>query len=401
MQAALDRALRTLAARLGDDNDGVRTAAVLALAKRGGDGARAALPATALGLGYEPSRLLAWAFLEHPDPAPLYAGLADPRTSMRAVAALAFAVALLQESPAAWTEPTPENRRRILGALGGPRILSLDDGAEAAFARGVCAERWQDADEWKWLWRRISLANTEDPVAVAACQALVHCQEDWFPDEALRAVRAGGRLKDPVLALLLLRLGADGGEAGVEACAKWLTSKSMRPAPDERFDPRWYAAAGLLRALRDGRVRTPAARAEALEALRRSLRVMSPDASARIELERVLQAHGDRLESEPSHLLPAAEVQSFESACRCPYGLLVRDIVDACVHRVNAFVSGAFGLTNLPEGGGVDMTRLQPQRYLKKYLEAHPYFSRLEFRDGRGMRPHPRLDASGPEALDR
>jgi hypothetical protein len=401
MQAALDRALKALSDRLGDDNDIVRTAAVLALAKRGGDGARAALPSAALGLGYEPSRLLAWAFLEHPDPAPLYAGLDDSRTSMRAVGALAFSVALLQETPAAWTEPTPENRRRILQALGGPRILALDDGAEATFARGVCAERWQDAEEWKWLWRRVSLASTEDAVAEAACQALVHCQEEWFTDEALRTVRSAGKLKDPVLALLLLRLGSDGGEAGVEVCSKWLTSKSLRPAPDERFDPRWYAAAGLLRALRDGRIRAPAARAQALDALRRSLRIMSTDARARLELERVMQAHGARLEADASHLLPSAEADAYEAACRCPYALLVRDIVDACVFRVNEFVKVAFGVTNLPEGGATDMTRLQPQRYLRKYLDAHPYFSRLEFRERRGMRPYPRLDASGPEALDR
>jgi hypothetical protein len=38
-----------------------------------------------------------------------------------------------------------------------------------------------------------------------------------------------------------------------------------------------------------------------------------------------------------------------------------------------------------------------PERFLKRYLDRYPYFSRLEFRERRGARPYPRLavDAQG------
>ena len=43
----------------------------------------------------------------------------------------------------------------------------------------------------------------------------------------------------------------------------------------------------------------------------------------------------------------------------------------------------------------------QPERYLKRYLSAYPYFSRLEFLTERGFRYLPVPDSSSELVLDR
>jgi len=59
-----------------------------------------------------------------------------------------------------------------------------------------------------------------------------------------------------------------------------------------------------------------------------------------------------------------------------------------------------FNLKGITWKQGGDNTKQQPERYLKRYLEAYPYFTRLEFLTERGRRA-PAALPPGVEGLDR
>ncbi len=405
-RAAMEASTRALANRLADDNEVVRTACLLALAKRGGPEALEAVRANVgagVGVGQRQARLLALALLETPDPGPILDAIVQDDRRVRAAAALAVALSLLVESPPPWTEGTEENRRRLLAALTGPHILpDKADLAEATFARGVCAHRWRDPAEWRALWDRALLASSQERVAEAAAQTLLFCPEPWLLEEARRALKRGLAVKRPVLAMLLLRVAAEGSQEGVDVCMPWLKSKARRPTPDDRWDPRWYAIAGFLRALRDGRLKAQAARVEVVEALERcAATVLSRKAAPRAALERLLADHGERLKGARPEVLPAAEVAGFEAACACPSGLFGADLEALGLWRAARMVDECFYLDSVVETSTADLTRHQPQRYLLRYLEEFPYLGRLELRDERGRRPPETLDAGGGEVYDR
>ena len=66
---------------------------------------------------------------------------------------------------------------------------------------------------------------------------------------------------------------------------------------------------------------------------------------------------------------------------------------------MNDAVWEIFGLNALTPNKPGEV-RQQPQRYLKRYLEVYPYFSRLEFLSERGFRPLPAYEP-GPLVIDR
>jgi hypothetical protein len=387
--------------------DFLQVAALLALAKRGGAEARGAfadgsVPAFT-GVQTRRARMLASAFLEVEDPDEVFAALHDEERRVRAAAALAIAVALLTETPAAWTaEPAA-----ILDHLTGTHIkMDKEDGAEAVFARGVCAIRRQTNEQWEELWDIAKTASSERSVAEAAAQALLFCEDVWFENATARWARSPQVvLKDPVLALVLLRAGMQGTQQAIEACEAWLKSRAKRPVPTPEWDPRWYAAIGLLRALHRGHVKVRERRERIVKALERAVdKVLDRDAPVREVLRSVIEAHGRRIvEADESdlYLLPASALRRVEESVDCPHALLARDAVDACVHRVNDMIQLLFGLDSLV-WGTPDKPNIQkqPQKYLKRFLDEHPYVSRLEFRDDRGLRAAPGL-APGAKGIDR
>ena len=72
------------------------------------------------------------------------------------------------------------------------------------------------------------------------------------------------------------------------------------------------------------------------------------------------------------------------------------------LHRVNNMVEIMFGLDGIRESTqDKPNTEKQPEKYLKRFLLDHPYFSRLDFRDERGVRPTQTFDTSDPLVFDR
>nr|MDJ0520618.1 hypothetical protein [Planctomycetota bacterium] len=383
----------------------VRCAALLALAKMGGPAARDAHAERKLEPFTNPAPpradLLTRAFLRMGDPEPYLRALRQTETPLRATAALAVAVALLQEKRADWTTDSDT----LLKALTSVQIKpQLRDGAAAVFARGVLALQNQANEEWRQLWKVARLATTERATAEAAAQVLRFCELPWFRREVVAwAASPPSDLKPPVLAMVLLRTGEQGAPEGIDALLEWLRSRSKRPGPTARWDPRWYAAVGLLRALHEGRIRPRADRERVIEGLRRSAeQIMDKKAPFRDALARLLDAHGERLaraEESALYRLPLGALRRIEGAFTCPHGLMARDVIDACVLRVNDEVQDIFGLNGIiPWKPGE--TKQMPERFLKRYLDNFPYISRLEFRERRGARAYPRLPASS-EGIDR
>ncbi|MDA1194980.1 MAG: hypothetical protein O2894_07315 [Planctomycetota bacterium] len=408
---ALLEGRRELARQLEDPSAFTRIAATFALAKMGGrEAAREFLSHDAPAANPEPrrARLLARAFLAADDAKAFERVLwgvesKAAQTNERASAALAVAVATLQEIPPDWAVDT----ERVLRHLRGTGTGLPEERAERIFAEGACAWLNQDSDAWRALWDEAVRASAEDLVATAAAQILVHCPDAEIGERMLRAATGSSRaLKPSVLSLVLLRTGESGQSDGLASLAEWLRVKSKRPAPDVRWDPRWYAAIGLLRALHAGRIKPQPERQLVVDALRKAAGgTLDKDAGLRAVLSGLLEVHGDRLvnaEEGALYRLPRPEVDRAEASFVCRYGLLTADPVDACVLRLNAMVADIFGLENIPpwKAGGEGNREGQPQRFLKRYLEAYPYFSRLEFRTERGRRPAPAL-AADAKGIDR
>lgn len=383
----------------------VRASALLALAKIGGPEVRAAHAARELDPFSNPAPhradLLARAFLVMGESKPYLQALRHEETPRRAAAALAIAVALLQEKRAAWTS----DAGTLLKALKSVKIKpQLADGAEAVFARGICALQNQANDEWKLLWKLAKLATTERAAAEAAAQVLRFCELPWFVEDVVTwASQPPADLKPSVLAMVLLRAGEQGSPEAIDGLLEWVRSRAKRPVPTARWDPRWYAAIGLMRALHEGRIRPKSDRVRVIEGLRKTATlVMDKKAPFREALARVLDTHGDRLAAareQALYRLPLADLRRLETAFTCPHGLMTRDPIDACVLRVNAVVQEIFGLDGIiPWKQGE--TKQMPERFLKRHLDRFPYFSRLEFLERRGARPYPRL-APDAEGIDR
>ena len=270
---------------------------------------------------------------------------------------------------------------------------------------GICAHVNQANAAWDAVWQEAVRATQDQQVAGAAAQVLVHCKLPEIEERMIEMLVNPSKTPQlPVLAMVMLRGGMSGHADALPKLADWLKSKSRRPAGTSRWDPRWYAIVGLLRALHDGRIRSKADRRAVIEALGKADGSVDKDARIREPLAALLEVHGEKLASaEPSalYLLPRTELDRIERSFQCPYGLLAHDPVDACVDRVNRMVADIFGLRNVPawKPGG-DNSKYQPQRYLKYYLERFPYFSRLEFLAERGRRAEPALEP-GEKGIDR
>ena len=403
----MGEARRVLVKRAGDKLAFSSVSALLAMAKRGGDALRddwlSHLPPPYANSRPKRAMLLARAFFVVEDPKPYVgpSGLANDESGIRSAAALAIAVSLLQEKPAAWTH----EGAKILKQLRVTHPL-LPGEREAVFARGVCAYVNQIEEEWRALWRCATTPSTKRNCAEAAAQMLVFLDLPWFRTEILSwAKKPGSAMKECVLSLVLLRAGRDGSPEAFAAVSEWLRSAALRPSSKARWDPRWYATIGILRALHDGRLTGQDERRAAVELLRSALgrRIIHKDALIRPALERVLEQHGERLSAPAGaapYLLPLSAVRAVEESFVCPHGLLAADPTDACVRRVNDAARVLWGLAGLSPNKPGEVGQ-QAERYLKRYVEVYPYFSRLEFRSERGFRPLPGYSSTSPLVLDR
>ncbi len=412
--AALRNARDELARRIEDPLTFMRVAAMFSLAKMGGVEARDAFLGRTIDLSVTPALLraylLACAFLGVEDGSICLDALAGriggkaADTSQQATAALATAVALLRDERPAWVSGTDD----LLRSLRGVAVTQATEQAERVFAQGVFAFVNQSEDTWHDIWRIAITTSTKGMVAAAAAQILAHCPVSSIERDMVRWVVTPPKQLDPaVQALVLLRAGAGGRPAAISALASdWLKNRAKRPAANARWDPRWYAAIGLLRALSHGRIRPQADRRRVLEALQKAVATtLDKEAAIREPLRQLLQVHGAKLvEAEESslYLLPPAARLRVESSFVCKYGLLARDAIDACVGRVNDAALDTLGLNNIEawKPGAATNAKKQPERYLKRYLKEFPYFSRLEFFVERGRRP-PAVLPEGAQGIDR
>lgn len=411
-----NEALPLLADALRDDNAPVRVAAALALGKTGGAVRRAQLLLSGLprDAAVEPRMavLLALGLLSVGgdfDQDRFVEGLADVETRIRAAAALGSALQVVCDAPPPWTDaPT-----RLLRALASAPVSSgKDDAAQALFARGCLAWKGQSGDLWEEVLSAATAADVSRAVAVAGAQALLACDDPSVRARALAQITGNARaLQAPVLASLLLRAGSDGSLEGVKACRHWLTNPGLAPRADRTNDVRWHACIGLLRALAEGRLSDPQARALALGALEAAVdRGLERDAPLVAPLAELLRAQRPLLEASPDLRLPEEALRSVEAACPCPFGLLVRDLGTAAVARANAMIyEDLYGLADLrglapardKDGREKDKDG-SSKRFLQRHLAAWPYLTRLDLLAERGRRPAPALAFDDPAmVLDR
>ncbi len=392
MQRSLQKADRVLLRRVLDDNAQVRAMALMALAKRGGD-----VTLQRLNERWNPkvvadpvtpwAHLLTLAFLGEPHIDPFFDALDDDSSDMKRAAALALSVGMLIDRPPEWTG----NSDLILKRLSRADLSHQKQGPEAVFAMGVCIWKFQKILEWKRLWHIAETPSTKTEIAIAAAQMLLFCEERWFLDAAIRvaAGNSGRRAAPPVLAMCLLHAGQHGTRQGIEAVREYLRDPAERPrAEGGGWDVRFHAAVGLLRALHLGRIEDKELREQAVEALEDAVKTgMAKDAPCRIALERVLEEEAPKIKANTSNRISRAGLEAVENSFRCKYGLLAKDPIDACAHRVNEFMLEFWGLKTLTKGSPGDPKKdQQAQLYLKSYLDRYPYFSRVEFRHDRGWR---------------
>ncbi|MDJ0974904.1 MAG: hypothetical protein QNJ98_10630 [Planctomycetota bacterium] len=406
MKRQMDTTLRRLGDAVGDFNPYVRTAALLALAKRGGSHAgRATMDAIERLEGASPevawAALLAQAFLRERTGAPYLAALATDKRGLKRAAGLAVSVGALQEGAGEldWVKRPAKTLEALTRGE-----LNPFDGPELVFARGVLTWQRQLNDEWEKLWQIAISPRMDSEIAVAAVQALLFCQQDWFKRSLMTWARgeSGRTLSEPVLAGFLLLAATEGNAAGVGAAARYLEHPGRRPKGTRSWDVRFHAAVGLARAFASGAIKEPTLRTQALDALRGGLRSMHKEAPFRAELERWLEAHAERITKDAHHRPEEESVRRLEQAFTCPHALLSRDLIDVCVHRVNKLTLRLFGAHNVqPTSGDSPEKSNTPLLFLRSYLEAYPYFSRLEFQWRRGARDLPSLPADDPRSIDR
>ena len=404
----LEAARRVLLKRAADKLAFSSTSALLAIAKTGGDelfrGLLDAKDLTYANANPKRALLLTKAFLSWPDPRAFLGldGLRNDESRIRSAAALGLAISMLLEDAPGWTKGDAPILKELKTAN-----MHLVNDEEAVFARGVYAYKNQQDDEWRDLWTCATTPSTRRNCAAAACQMLIFCDQPWLRTEIVEwAKKPSEAFKhDALRGLVSLRAGEMGTPDALEPVYDWLSSKSMRPASNPRWDPRWYATIGLLRSLARGRLVGQAERRMAIETLRSALRrkVIAKGAAIRPVLERVLEDHGDRIvapkESALYHL-PVQALRDVENSFRCPYGLIAADPLEACVRRVNDMVLDIYGLDNLTKNKPGEVAQ-QPERYLLRYLREYPYFSRLEFFERRGFRDLPAYTEPTDLVIDR
>lgn len=399
---------------LRDQSWPVRCAAAFALAKTGGPKAASLLrqegPVADAAVGPRMAVLLSRGFLAVGgayDQDLFVEGLADGERLVRAAAALGAALQVTCDHPPAWVD----GPGRLLRALASSTVSTgKEDTAEAAFARGCLAWRARDGALWDELLTQAVAPDVAGQVAVAAAQALVACDDPAARARALAQLRDNVRALHPaVLASFLLRAPHAGTLAGVEACEPWLSNGGLTPRQARDWDPRWHAVLGLCRGLCDGTLADPAARARAVALLEQAARRgLHREAALLPVLERALAAHGPALAAGPATRLPAAVLAELEAAAPCTYGLLAHDLPSMAVARANTMVFvGIFDLAGLKPLTGRDNGKERDKdgtarRFVQRFLEAWPYFRRIDLLEERGRRPPPRLVYDDPaKVLDR
>ena len=409
VRADARRRLRSLDDALGrlarDPSAPASSAALLALAKRGGSRARNLLegvqPPDIGSVQTRRAAILARGLLGVGDPALLWRALDNEAQSVEsAAAALAVSLSLLMEEAPDWTANGDLIDSKLLVAemQGQPQ-----ERAEVLFARAVNAWRHQrGATFWRKLWLRVLTPTTERPVAIAGAQALMATGQGAWLDEVCYPVarKAASEAPAAALALAVYRTALVGTPEAVRAASDWLRQGSRRPTPSEADDPRPYAVIGLLRAMAAGRVRDAESRRFAVKSLRRAAQAVLPDRPFRADLADILERHGESLRSGVGGLQVAAVLELAAEASD-PFGFFVHDLRDAAIDRLNAHLHEVFQLSVIRSAKEDDRTKFQGERYLHHFLVDFPYFARIDLLTDRGKRLLPAIDDSEPMGLNR
>lgn len=341
------------------------------------------------------------------DPHVFPEGLADSERLVRAAAALGAALQVVCDHPPPWTDAPA---RLLRGLAASQATTGKEDTAEGVFTKGCLAWKGQSTALWEEVFRQAVAPAVETQVASAAAQVLVWCDDPAVRGRALAQLATNARALDPaVLASFLLRAGWDATPEGVKLCGTWLGNAGLAPRAERDWDVRWHASVGLLRALADGRLKDATTRGAALEALEDAVRKgLDRDTPPLAALAKLLTTHRAALLGTSGGRLPEEAVRDVEQACRCPYGLLARDLRDAAVARANTMVYAQIldladlrGLSPSREAAPKDKEGTA-RRFFQRHLAAWPYFSRLDLLEDRGRRPAPRLEYDDPaKVLDR
>lgn len=411
MKESLREAGRRLANAVRDDNPQVRKAAALALAKRGGRrSANELFDAVALrGPESVPevnwAFLLARGFLRPRTPEAFFAPFLPGRTdnNLKRAAALSMSVAMLQEGPSGDLVPWVQDHAALLRTLKKAGV-NPREGPEVVFARGVLAWKKQLTEEWPEIARISVDPGVNEQTAVAAAQALLFCGTDAFRKDVLRYALGEAKRaipRDSVLAGYLLIATMQGTDRSIEAAARYLKNSGLRPKGGRAWDVRFHAAVGLARAFAAKRITGEGRRTAALDALRAGAAKLHKEAPFRLALKAWLDVEAPKIATDVNYRPSLAGVRTLESSFTCPYALLSRDLKEVCAHRANKFTLRILGAHNVqpPKAGAADKAQTQ-LLFLRSYLEAYPYFSRLEFLWERGARPQPGL-RSGEVGIDR
>ncbi len=413
-RAALTEGRLALLDALSAEKWEVRAAAALALAKNGGFDVgsqfverlkKAPPPANPAP---EVANLIALGLLPGSDDGRLQRALSDSDTRVRAGAALGIAC---------WATTvavgTPDSQARFKApaldrALQPTNTSALrmvqKDGAAAVYARGILGLLGSTPGVWADLYRLATAATPEKEVALAAAQALLFCPDPTIVEQMWRLAergRSGSALEEPVLAAFLVRVGSDGTIDGVKTCAKFLRDRARLPRGRLDYDVRYHATVGLVRALEAGRMDDDA-RFEAIGALNDALRggllrdPLEPreGRSFRAVLEKDVM---DPWRATLPERLPVGSSARLEAVFTDPDALLARDAIDTTVDRLNDEMRDLLGLNNLVKaasGGGAGGARVvsrdeTAQRFLLRWLDRYPYFTRLDLRRDRGRAPRP------------
>ncbi len=406
----LERARTKLLQLTSDPFEFVSVASMLALAKIGGSKIESAFgakpPAKDETTARTQTRMVTSAMLRAASPDAFLANIhREHQQSVVAAACLSLGLCAVHDVPPPWTRD-PASVKKIMSVLTrSVNIRKPEEGAEAVFSRGALTVRNNlGDDEWRSLYELALAPTSELEVARAASQALLFCRAPWLEKELIaRARDVPAVVKEPTLALALLRAGQSGTKTGIGACLDWLRTESRRPTPSKTWDPRWYAAIGLLRALHAERIPNIETRVQIVESLEYATKkVFDRDAAFTSVMAKLLAAQKRRLTSAQVYPLEYRHLRNIEASVTCPHALLSNDIVDVAVRRVNDRVHKLFRLDSIvPSKEGQRQIKQQPERYLKRYLAAFPYFSRLHFVRERGRRPPPTWDVDPAWILDR
>jgi hypothetical protein len=397
----LDRALDAIGNRILDGHPHVEVAAALALGKGGDPSARSRLLAEER-LALRPAdrfqgqvearmaSLVAVGLLpRNGDEELIIRWLRSDDGKMRRAAALAASLQGLADPAPDWVA----SPQRVLQALRGASVkMHLDDGAEAAFARGVFAHQAGSRTEWKALFDLATTPSTEDRTKRAAAQALLFCEDPFFLQAAANYVSSSTK-KDPVvLAAFLQRLAQTGTRQGLDVCAAHLRNAGRFPKARPDWDVRFHVVIGLLRALSAGRANDAQLRRDIDDSLQAAVTRGLAKGPFRDALKLVLDNESRFIRERPGHVVPEKRIHTLEASFKDMHGLLARDFLDLAVVRLNDLMPTLFNVNNPKPGAVGDRDKSEiPRRFLKACYERFPYFSRLDLRADRGRREWPHM----------